>query len=340
MAYIDRLIRIKSDIGRCMLSEFFGTFLLVWIAHSTGGAYSFASEGSGVDKVPKIFAVTFGVGCAALIALTGTMPVSGGHINPAITVAVASMGHFPWARVIPYLVAQHLGGFTAGLVIYITFFDSISKELSKEHSVTGISSLVAPTSTGLPVTLASLNTSLPNLSSSTVAASTATGSSGLLIGLKHTSHLFCSSPAPHASIVGAFTGSFLATAVFLIGVAAILDQNSSMKPPKWYWPFGVAFVLMISLAAFGSNGGPSVNPAADLATRIFASLAGWKPVLWSPLNGHYWWIAGLAGPHLGAIFGLWLYRFCISAHYPDLPPLPVNRRESTDDQTELRKLKP
>lgn len=325
MAFIDRLIRIKSDLGRCMLSEFFGTFLLVWIAHSTGAAYSFASEGSGVDRVPKIFAVTFGVGCAALIALTASMPVSGGHINPAITVAVATMGHFPWARVLPYLIAQHLGGFTAGLVIYITFFDSITKELSKDHpdSSSSSSTFIA-------------NSSLPDLFSSTAASV----SPGILNGLKHTSHLFCSSPAPHASLIGAFTGSFLATAVFLIGVAAILDQNSNMKPPKWYWPFGVALVLMISLAAFGSNGGPSVNPAADLATRIFASLAGWKPVLWSPLHGHYWWIAGLAGPHLGAIFGLWFYRFCISAHYPDLPP--INRRESADGtekaQVEMRRL--
>lgn len=338
MAVIDRLIRIKSELGRCMLSEFFCTFLLVWIAHSTGAAYGFASDGSGIDKVPKIFAVTFGVGCAALIALTASMPISGGHINPAITVAVASMGHFPWARVIPYLVAQHLGGFTAGLVIYITFFDSITKELSKGHLSNDVSSLAAPSTTSVPLTVA-MNLSLPDLSSSTAAAST---SSGLLVGLKHTSHLFCSSPAPHASVVGAFTGSFLATAVFLIGIAAILDQNSNMKPPKWYWPFAVALVLMISLAAFGSNGGPSVNPAADLATRIFASLAGWKPVLWSQLNGHYWWIAGLAGPHLGAIFGLWFYRFCISAHYPDPPP--VNRRDSGDGtdkaQVEMRRLKP
>ena len=74
-----------------------------------------------VIRVAKTLAATFGVGCAALIALTAAMPVSGGHINPAITVAVATMGHFPWSRVIPYLVAQHLGGFCAGLMIYVTF---------------------------------------------------------------------------------------------------------------------------------------------------------------------------------------------------------------------------
>lgn len=277
MARIDQLIRIKSEIIRFMLCEFFGTFLLVFIAHSTGAAYGFASQPSGVDKVPKIFAVTFGVGCAALIALTAAMPVSGGHINPAITVAVATMGHFPWSRVIPYLVAQHLGGFVAGLMIFLTFYEPIQVTLSH-----------APANSTL--------------------------------GLQHTAHLFCSAPAAHASPVGAFIGSFWATAVFLLGIAAILDAQSQMKPPKWYWPLGVSFVLMISLAAFGHNGGPSVNPAADLSPRVFASLAGWDSVMWKALNGNYWWIGGLVGPHLGAIFGLWFYRFCISAHYPDAPP--------------------
>ena len=187
------------------------------------------------------------------------------------------MGHFPWSRVIQYLVAQHLGGFVAGLMIFITFQDPIRDTIAH-----------APANS--------------------------------TIGLQHTAHLFCSSPAPHATPLGAFLGSFWGTAVFLLGIAAILDQQSNMKPPKWYWPFSVSLVLMISLAAFGHNGGPSVNPAADLAPRILASLLGWKPVMWTAQGGMYWWIGGLAGPHLGAIFGLWFYRVCISAHYPDPPP--------------------
>ncbi|KAI1301739.1 Aquaporin-10 [Halotydeus destructor] len=275
MAKIDELIRIRSELVRFMLSEFFGTFLLVFIAHSTGAAYGFASQGH--DKVAKLHGATFGVGIAALIALTASMPVSGGHINPAITLAVATMGHFPWSRVIPYIVAQYAGGFAAGAMVYITFHEPIQLELR-----------AAPANSTL--------------------------------GLEQTAHLFCSAPAAHASAWGSFVGSFWGTAVFLLGIAAILDQMSNMKPPKWYWPFGVSLVLMISLAAFGHNGGPSVNPAADLAPRIFASLAGWGKVLWKAQGGKYWAIAGLAGPHLGAIFGLWFYRVCISAHYPEQPP--------------------
>jgi len=282
MASIDRLVRIKNELLRYMLCEFYGTFLLVFIAHSTGAAYGFAS--SGVDKVSKIHAATFGIGLAALVALTTAMPVSGGHINPAITLAVATMGHFPWKRVIPYIVAQHLGGFVAGAMIYITFYDPI-------HNT---------------ITAAGHNSN---------------------DGWHKTAHLFCSSEAPGSSAIGSFIGSFWATAIFLIGIAAILDQRSHMKPPKWYWPLGVAFVLMISLAPFGVNGGPSVNPAADLPTRIFASIFGWGDVMWKGHGGHYWWIAGLAGPHLGAIFGLWSYRLFIGAHYPEEEETEANRLE-------------
>jgi len=283
MPNIDRLIRVKNELLRFMLSEFYGTFLLVFIAHSTGAAYGFASHGD--DKVAKIGHVTFGVGCAALIALTAAIPISGGHINPAITVAVASLGHFPWSRVIPYLVAQHLGGFAAGAAIYLTFYDPI-RNTQQKYSETNSTE-----------------------------------------GWIKTSHIFCSSEAPGSSAFGSFVGSFWATAIFLIGIAAILDQRSNMKPPKWYWPLGVAFVLIVSLAAFGSNGGPSVNPAADLAPRIFASLVGWKHVLWSGHGGHYWWIGGLAGPHIGAIFGVWSYRFFIGAHYPEEEEEEVESKE-------------
>jgi MIP family channel proteins len=255
-----------------MASEFYGTFLLVFIAHSTGAAYGFASNGT--DGVAKTLATTFGVGCAALIALTASMPVSGGHINPAITVAVATMGHFPWTRVIPYLVAQHLGGFFAGLMIYITFNDPITAVFAENEA----------------------NTS---------------------IAIAKTAHLFCSKEAATSTAIGSFIGSFWGTAVFLIGIAAILDLKSNMKPPKWYWPLGVSFVLMVALAAFGASGGPSVNPAADLAPRIAASMLGWGSHLWKGHGGNYWWIAGLAAPHLGAIFGLWSFRIFIAAHYND-----------------------
>lgn len=284
MAQIDRVVRIRNDLLRCMASEFFGTFILLFLAHSTGAAYSLASNGS--DGVGKTMATTFGVGLAALIALTVSMPISGGHINPAITVGVATMGHFPWSRVVPYLVAQYLGGLVATLMVYVTFYDSIA-----------------------------------------AASEGAVGDAAL----EKTVGLLASAPAAHASVFGTLITSFWGTATFLLGIAAILDQKSSMKPPKWYWPLGVGFVLIIALAPFGANGGAQVNPAGDLASRIAASLLGYGSLVWKHQGGHYWYIAGLVAPHLGAIFGLWSYRVLISAHYPD----EEEEQQTSGNQTEL-----
>ena len=49
-----------------------------------------------------------------MVAIYACGWVSGGHINPAITVAFAVIGMFPWAQVPGYIIAQVIGGFSGG----------------------------------------------------------------------------------------------------------------------------------------------------------------------------------------------------------------------------------
>ncbi|NEB68384.1 aquaporin, partial [Streptomyces fulvissimus] len=53
--------------------------------------------------------VTLGVYVAARL--------SGAHINPAVTVALATFRGFPWAKVLPYSLAQTAGAFVAALLV-------------------------------------------------------------------------------------------------------------------------------------------------------------------------------------------------------------------------------
>lgn len=53
--------------------------------------------------------------------------VSGGHINPAITVALAAIGKFPWRKVPVYLLAQYLGGLISGLIVYLIYYGKRSR---------------------------------------------------------------------------------------------------------------------------------------------------------------------------------------------------------------------
>src|SRR4030088_3408285 len=65
------------------------------------------------------FGVVFGV------YVSGQL--SGGHINPAVTIALAAFQGFPWRKVLPYVVAQTAGAFVAALIVRFSYADWIDK---------------------------------------------------------------------------------------------------------------------------------------------------------------------------------------------------------------------
>lgn len=56
-----------------------------------------------------------------------------------------------------------------------------------------------------------------------------------------------------------------------------------------------------------------MNPARDLAPRVFTVLAGYGWQSFTPLKGHYWYAVGVIAPHLGAILGVYIYEFLIGS---------------------------
>ena len=69
--------------------------------------------------VPWGLAAGFGFGLALAIAAFGH--ISGGHFNPAVSAGLAIAGRFPSRDVLPYWVAQLVGGFVAVLVLAVVF---------------------------------------------------------------------------------------------------------------------------------------------------------------------------------------------------------------------------
>ncbi|MEE1297006.1 MAG: MIP/aquaporin family protein [Bifidobacterium sp.] len=58
--------------------------------------------------------------------------ISGAHINPAMTLAQACNGMFPWSEVLPYIIAQLLGAAVGQLIVYATYYPHYQKTESQE----------------------------------------------------------------------------------------------------------------------------------------------------------------------------------------------------------------
>ena len=73
--------------------EFLGTIFFVYVILATGNPLA--------------------IGAALALTIILTSKISGGHINPAVTIAMASAGKLPVSEVLPYCMAQIFGGLTA-----------------------------------------------------------------------------------------------------------------------------------------------------------------------------------------------------------------------------------
>lgn len=68
-----------------------------------------------------LIAITFGWAIAVFVAVYATASISGAHLNPAVTLALASIGKFDWALVPSYLLAQLLGSMLGAFVMWIAY---------------------------------------------------------------------------------------------------------------------------------------------------------------------------------------------------------------------------
>ncbi|TRN25119.1 MIP/aquaporin family protein [Vibrio furnissii] len=98
-------------LGEC-IAEFIGTGLLIFFGVGCVAALVLTSAQFGQWEI----SIMWGMGVA--IAIYCTAGVSGAHINPAVTIALAAFHGFDKAKVVPYIVAQVLGAFCSAALVY------------------------------------------------------------------------------------------------------------------------------------------------------------------------------------------------------------------------------
>jgi aquaporin Z len=104
-----------SHEWRRLFAEAWGTFLLVLVA--SGGGVVAAQSGGAITL--GMIVVAPGLMVMSIIYFMGT--VSGAHLNPAVSLAFAIRGNFPWSRVPGYLLAQMFGAVAAALFLRVMF---------------------------------------------------------------------------------------------------------------------------------------------------------------------------------------------------------------------------
>ncbi|MGV9802923.1 aquaporin Z [Mycobacterium sp. NPDC003449] len=110
---------IAPTMSHRLAAEFIGTF---WLVLGGCGSAVFAAKflsGEGISLGIGFLGVALAFGLTVLTGVYAFGVISGGHFNPAVTLGAALARRVEWAAVVPYWIAQVIGGLVAGVVIYV-----------------------------------------------------------------------------------------------------------------------------------------------------------------------------------------------------------------------------
>ncbi|MDA1257968.1 MAG: aquaporin [Chloroflexi bacterium] len=259
---------------RVYAAEVIGTFLLVLFGTGAVASEVLTGAHQGLWQVAAIWG--FGV----TLAIYATATVSGAHLNPAVSLAMAIFrpDQFPRSRLLPYWAAQMLGGILAGLVILVTFgpfIDRFEEDRGIDRGEDGSqhSAMV-------------FGEYFPNPD---------------LFGTDQDAFDL-------VSPLAAMGVEALGTAVLVFMIFALVDRRNG-QPAGRVTPLFIGFTVALLIALFAPITQAGWNPARDFGPRIVAFFAGWDEIaIPGPRNGFWVYIVG---PLLGGPIGAAIYDFVL-----------------------------
>ncbi|MFG2088961.1 MULTISPECIES: MIP/aquaporin family protein [unclassified Spirillospora] len=115
------------ELAREMAAEFAGTMILILFGV---GVVAQVIAGSGLGDPQSLGdhdSIAWAWGIGVTLGVYVSARISGGHINPAVTVALAVFKGFPWRKVLPYSIAQTLGAFVGALIVRWNYSEILQK---------------------------------------------------------------------------------------------------------------------------------------------------------------------------------------------------------------------
>jgi len=274
---------------RTLLAEALGTFILVLFG--CGAVHSAVLTGaqSGLWQV----AIVWGMGVCFAAYSVGA--VSGAHINPAMTIALATWGRFRWANVGPYIAVQMAGAFLAAAALFVIYGPSLKQKEDKMGVKRG--------ELGSIVTASCYGEFYP----APGGALTAEGK-----WLESEWQVF----QARASFKEAFIAEVLCTAVLALVVFAATDNKNPGAPAAYLAPLIIGFTVACLISIIAPLTQCCLNPARDFGPRLFTFLAGWGSAALPGPNGFEGvFIVYIGAPILGAIAGGGVYDYLIRPRF-------------------------
>jgi glycerol uptake facilitator-like aquaporin len=109
---------MKYSLSRRLAAEFLGTAFLV---ASVVGSGIMGERLAGGNVAVALLANTIATGAALVALILAFGPISGAHLNPAVSLAEALEGGLPWAETVPYILLQILGGISGTIAAHLMF---------------------------------------------------------------------------------------------------------------------------------------------------------------------------------------------------------------------------
>jgi MIP family channel proteins len=123
---------MSRPLLREALAEFFGTFILIVFGVGVVAQVVLSRQSSG-----SYLSINIAWGLAVAMGCYVSAGVTGAHLNPAVTLALAVHRRFAWNKVPVYAIAQFTGAFVASAVVYVTYREALTAFDGGVRQVTG-----------------------------------------------------------------------------------------------------------------------------------------------------------------------------------------------------------
>ncbi len=256
---------------REMLAEAAGTFILVLFGCGSIAVSVWLGGPYGLWPIALMFAL------GVMLGVYAAGHISGGHLNPAVTITMAIFTDFEWGKVPRYILGQLLGAFAAAFVIWLSFNQAAVAFEAAAGLVRG-----------------ELGSELSMMGYATFAPNPAFAGGN---------------PAAFANVGNLqwFISEAIFTALLLFGIFFLTDQNNSLAPQANLVPVFIGLLVAAIIAFEAPISMTALNPARDMGPRIFAAIAGWGKIAFPGPNGG-WWVTTVS-TIVGGIIGGGFYKF-------------------------------